>query len=188
MKKIALFVLLILFWPIPATNGTLKNKKVLEVCDSQRIIMLKNESGNIIGNWIAAVPKIKPKLPITGRVTEIIIYPEWYPSREARNEAIRRGGSGIPKRVKPKHFLNSMGDAKFIIVFDSRWVSNDMRIHGTNDVERVGKRDTKECICMKNENIFELISMITGLDMNSLKNSRPNTRIRIKNLYYKYTE
>jgi len=103
-----------------------------------------------------ALPEFTPVLPVHAEVVMIIRNPWWYPTAKTRQEL------HVPQAVSPENPQNEMGKCKFTLHFLSGCMNSLVRIHGTNHPASIGKRVTRGCIRMKNEDILKLADLIDG--------------------------
>jgi len=97
-------------------------------------------------------------LPLTGEVKKIQINPWWYPTAGTRTAYFKKNGEVLPAVIEPGNPKNAMGKAKIEFQFEN--LNLPIRIHGTNDPSSIGKRITRGCIRMQNEDILSLIKII----------------------------
>lgn len=107
-------------------------------------------------------------LPLIGEVKRIEFNPWWYPTKATRITYLQKKGIDLPNAVPPGDPKNAMGKAKITIVFEKFGIP--IRIHGTNDPSSIGKRISRGCIRMYNENVLELTKIV--------KNSKTKIIIR----------
>ncbi len=100
-------------------------------------------------------------LPLIGKVKKIEINPWWYPTEKTRIAYLKKKGTELPSVLKPDDLRNAMGKAKIIINFEN--FETPIRIHGTNDPSSIGKRVSRGCIRMHNEDIEKMAQTIQGL-------------------------
>lgn len=115
-----------------------------------------------LATFPVALPRVTPKLPVLGEVERVIIDPIWWPTKPTRNyyKAVRN--MELPEIIRPGDPRNAMGKAVIKIKFLSGDINNAVVIHGTNDLSSIGKRISRGCIRMKNDDILKLIELIKG--------------------------
>ena len=126
---------------------------------SEKKIYLSSKGSDIVAYPIA-VPKHKYHLPIVGELVKIEINPFWYPTPKTRAAYLKKKGIELPAVIKPfnQDSRNAMGKAKLVIKFDRP--VDPIRIHGTNEPNSIGKKITRGCIRLQNQDILELASTI----------------------------
>ncbi len=132
------------------------------VIDFSDISLCLFDGDKPVASYPVALPRVTPKLPATGRVVRVIKDPVWYPTESTRRYYFRKKGVELPQRIEPGSKLNAMGQAKLIIVFESGDINHAVRVHGTNDPTSIGKRVSRGCIRMRNEDILALSSLISA--------------------------
>jgi lipoprotein-anchoring transpeptidase ErfK/SrfK len=123
---------------------------------------LSRDFGEILKNFPVALPKVRPRLPIEGRVEKTEREPWWAPTAGTREAYFNKFGVELPKIISPNDQRNAMGKGKVKIIFNDKKVDKTIRIHGTNDEKSIGMRVSRGCIRLRNEDILSLISAIEG--------------------------
>lgn len=100
-------------------------------------------------------------LPLIGEVSKIIYNPVWYPTEATRRDYFARKGVELPRIVRADDPRNALGKVNFIIKFQG--FTGLIRIHGTNEPESIGKKITRGCIRLYNEDAVELAEIIRGI-------------------------
>lgn len=156
LTKIIIIVWLILCL---TPKETMAENYLIRVSFSEfQLSVIKN--GTKIKNFLVALPKITPKLPIRGYLIKIEKNPYWYPTTETRKCYLTANKVELPVIVKPGDPRNAMGAVKIIIFLKTAGVDQNVRIHGTNDRESIGKRASRGCIRMLNEDILIMVKII----------------------------
>jgi lipoprotein-anchoring transpeptidase ErfK/SrfK len=140
-----------------------ENNYVITVNFKEFKLSLTDEKGRELKNYPVALPNpsATPKnLPIRGKVLRIEKDPYWYPTESIREYYWKTKNVNLPKVIPPNSSLNAMGKAKIIMKFEEGKINEPIRIHGTNDPTSIGKRVSRGCIRMRNEDILDLISII----------------------------
>lgn len=138
---------------------------LLEVRISERILVLhemnqgETEEAERFPVAVPAYTGYLP-LPLTGEVKRIQINPWWYPTPGTRAAYLKKNEEELPAVIEPGNPKNALGEAKIEIDFEN--FNLPIRIHGTNDPDSIGKRITRGCIRMRNEDILSLIKIIRG--------------------------
>lgn len=162
MKKIilaSLFLLLILF--VVGAHVDAQEKKIHYIrvnLTDIKLVLFENEKQIAVYD-IAAPKRNWYQLPLEGQLKEIITRPNWYPTVATRKHYFVKKGVELPEFVGYGDPRNAMGAAKLIIQFNGDRVAT-IRIHGTNDPASIGKRISRGCIRMRNEDILDLIEKI----------------------------
>jgi lipoprotein-anchoring transpeptidase ErfK/SrfK len=143
-------------------DGDQKYRYVLVVDISTRQISLL-ENGNKLFVYPVGVPKYvfyKDKLPAVGELVRIEMSPIWYPTQKTRDAYFKKKGVELPEIVGPfeRDPRNAMGKVKFVVKFNR--LMDTIRIHGTNEPGSIGKKISRGCIRMHNENILDLADTI----------------------------
>mgnify|MGYP001108509699 CR=1 FL=1 len=126
------------------------------------------ENSKVIRSYKIAVPKNSYVGVIRGEVYQVIIDPVWIPTEKTRADLARKGIK-LPRVVSPYIIdkRNALGKAALKIQFDRESLKRYpyliyVLIHGTNDPESIGKKITRGCIRMYNEDILEMIGIISN--------------------------
>ena len=113
--------------------------------------------------FAVGLPRYKfRKMPIKGRVIGIEKNPCWVPTEGVRAYYRKKYKIELPDYMGSDHPGNPMGAAKILIAFDDKKICQSIRIHGTEDTESIGERQSPGCIRMRNEDILTLIKFISG--------------------------
>ncbi|HRY76984.1 MAG TPA: L,D-transpeptidase [Candidatus Paceibacterota bacterium] len=99
-------------------------------------------------------------LPLIGTVTKIEINPAWYPTSATRSAYLKKYGKELPAVIRAGDPRNAMGKAQLVIAYTNKSFHLPIRIHGNNDRASIGKKATRGCIRMLNEDILTLIEII----------------------------
>jgi hypothetical protein len=128
-----------------------------------------------VRNYPVVLPKsqvsYQRRLPIFGDVDFIEYDPWWYPTALTRSAYHNSYGVELPKvlspigveGVPPGHPQNAMGLCKCHINFRSDYISPAVRIHGHAREEDLGRRLSRGCIRMRDQDILELASIVDNL-------------------------
>jgi lipoprotein-anchoring transpeptidase ErfK/SrfK len=143
----------------------------VEIRMSRNLLTLYEKRGDAEKTPVAEYPvgsaviglKTYPLGP--GRVTGIYFNPWWFPTPYSR-QVFRARGIELPSAVPPGHPLNYMGPFK--IALSHRTSKGAIyRIHGNNNLKRVGRRVTGGCFVMDNTDGLALARRITvGTEVN----------------------
>jgi lipoprotein-anchoring transpeptidase ErfK/SrfK len=160
-RHLALKITLAMFVLAPAESSAwFEGENHYEISiklSEKKLFLLKNDIE--IVSYPVAVPKSAfYKLPAEGELIRIEINPVWYPTEKTRAAYLKTKKMELPKVVSPKDPRNAMGAAKLIIGFNG--FKESIRIHGTNEPSSIGKRITRGCIRLRNEDILKLIDFI----------------------------
>lgn len=132
---------------------------LLKVKINEKILVLEKESQEIQRFPVAVPASSNPyPLPIFGEVKKIEFNPTWYPTAKTRTAYLKKKKILLPTIVKPGDPHNAMGKVKFIIEFKN--LKMPIRLHGTNNPNSIGKKITRNCIRMYNEDALELAELI----------------------------
>ncbi len=162
--KIILILLTNLFWissVFPQENfefliGVNFSEKKLYLID------LREENPQVISSYQSAVPSSNfYPLPLYGKIVAIELDPYWFPTEKTREAFRQKNGKELPRIIKPGDPLNAMGAVKFVIEWEGNF-NLPVVIHGTNQVESIGKKVTRGCVRLKNEEILGMTKTITG--------------------------
>jgi len=136
---------------------------LIKVDFSEFKLIVSNANGTEIITFPVAIPKTTPKsIPIEGEIKHIERNPYWYPTEKTRADYLKNKKIILPRYLPPGHPKNAMGEVKFIINFKTSGINPVIRIHGTNDPSSIGKRITRGCIRLKNEDALYLADIIEG--------------------------
>ena len=103
-----------------------------------------------------ALPAHTPILPAHAEVVAITRNPWWYPTTKTQREG------HVPPAVPPGSRINAMGKCKLTLRFISGRMNPLVRIHGTNHPDSIGKRVSRGCIRMHNDDVLALADIIDG--------------------------
>ncbi|MEK7581812.1 MAG: L,D-transpeptidase [Patescibacteria group bacterium] len=120
------------------------------------------DEGKEVASFSVALPRVNPKLPITGRVEGVEENPYWAPTKATREYYFKKSGVELPELIRPGDPRNAMGNVKIRIAFNEARVNQTIRIHGTNQEESIGRRVSRGCIRMRNDDIKKLSEIIRG--------------------------
>ena len=166
MTKILLISFLVVLFVLKV--GKAQNVEyVIKVELDELKLYLLDRSHNVLKVYPVAGPKFRayPR-PLVGRVEKIEINPVWYPTEKTRADFLKKGKK-LPKVVPPGP-ENPLGVAKLKIKW-SNW-DEPIMIHGTNEPQTIGKRVSRGCIRMTNEDILELSQLIKGKEVKVIIN------------------
>lgn len=149
---------------IPTSQATAQEYQYVIAVDivqrSLSLLVIKNGTENEIKKYPIAVPindYIYPLISI-GDVIKIEFNPFWYPTEGTREAYFKKYGVELPAIIKPDDPRNAMGKVKIFVRLNS--VNMPIRIHGTNDQSSIGKKITRGCIRLLNEDVIELAKNI----------------------------
>ncbi len=150
-------VIFVLFFVVANISWAGENYIIKINIEKRKLTLL--HSNRTLKSYLIAVPKSNYySLPIKGLIKKIVDHPYWIPTQNTREDYKKRGII-LPKVVPPGP-NNPLGRVAFYI----RFIENDPKmpilIHGTNKPESIGKRITRGCIRMHNEDIIKLASII----------------------------
>lgn len=133
---------------------------LLVVKIDERMLILKDNKGREIRRFPVAVPKSKKyySLPLIGKLERIEFNPSWRPTLQTRVAYLKKKGVALPDFVKSNDPLNAMGKVKIVINFTN--LKEPIRIHGTNDPKSIGRRVSRGCIRMHNQDALDLAKII----------------------------
>lgn len=137
-------------------SQSLSNGLLIKV-DLKKLELYLIDSNKIIATYPVAGPKFgKYSYILVGRVRKIELNPTWYPTEKTRQDFARKG-KYLPPSVPPG-IQNPLG----IAIIRIEWFNykDPIAIHGTNDPKSIGKRISRGCIRMYNQDILKLISFI----------------------------
>lgn len=160
LKILIILTVLMISWPLSAEE---KSEYLLIVDISKRnlTIYLTEDGETEIASYLIAVPKNDwLPLPLIGEVKKTELNPLWYPTKKTRIAYLNKNGVELPEIIKPGDQKNAMGLAKIVVEFEN--FKTPIRIHGTNDPSSIGKRVSRGCIRMHNNQILELVEIIKG--------------------------
>lgn len=120
------------------------------------------EDGEVIGEFPVALPRKSPQLPAEGEVVRVEENPIWYPTKATQAYYLKKKKVVLPDVLFPGDPRNAMGEVKLVIKFTSGEIDPVVRIHGTNDPASIGKRISRGCIRMRNEDIKLLAYLMKG--------------------------
>lgn len=126
----------------------------------QRIMILMDNKGKEISRYPIAVPALKKPypLPLIGTLKRIEFNPVWHPTLKTRAAYLKKKGVILPDFIKPNDPQNAMGKVKFVMEFID--LKEPIRIHGTNDPKSIGKRVSRGCIRMYNNDALSLAKIL----------------------------
>lgn len=139
---------------------------LIKVKISELKLYLIEYKGDILKIYPIAGPRFgKYRYPLVGFVKGVEINPYWYPTEKTRRDAWKQG-KRLPKVVSPGP-NNPLGIAMIKINWEN-W-GEPVAIHGTNDPSSIGKRVTRGCIRLRNNDILELIRLIKRMGGGKIK-------------------
>ena len=167
---IGMLIVFALVLPLQAKENKDDYLLIVNIYERTLILYKSNVDGNReLKRYPVAVPTNDwLPLPLIGKVKRIEFDPWWYPTEKTRIAYFKRYQIELPKIVGPGDSKNGLGKAKIIIIFKNFDIP--IRIHGASNPETIGKRASRGCIRMYNEDVLNLAGII--------KNSR--TKVIIK--------
>ena len=170
IKKLVVIYLFLSFLLSPF-NSEAKEAKSFEyeilIKQSERKLFLL-ENSKIIRSYKVAVPKYPYVGVIRGEVYKAIMDPVWIPTEKTKADLVRKG-INLPRVVSPYIIdkRNPLGKAALRIRFNNESLRRYpylkyVLIHGTNSPASIGQRVTRGCFRMYNEDILQLIDIISG--------------------------
>lgn len=109
------------------------------------------------------LPRYKFKnMPQKGRIVRIEKNPSWVPTENTKKYYKEEYKIDLPDFIGPGEPANPMGAAKIIIDFNDKRMPKTVTIHGTEDLESIGRRQSLGCIRMTNKDILDLVKFISG--------------------------
>ncbi len=136
---------------------------------------IKDGIENEIKKYPVAVPASDHIFPpiLIGDIIKIEFNPIWYPTEGTRESYFRRRGIELPTAIGPDDPRNAMGKVKIFVRFDG--INMPIRIHGTNVPSSIGKKISRGCIRLLNEDAVELAKIIQNTKTKVVfKNSTPD--------------
>lgn len=128
---------------------------LLSVNVKEKILILHDGAGQELQRYAIAVPKNNwLPLPLAGKIKRIEMDPWWRPTEATKIAYLEKKGVELPDVVPPNDPQNAMGKVKIVIEFEK--FAEPIRIHGTNEPSSIGKRISRGCIRMRNEDIVAL--------------------------------
>ena len=125
-----------------------------------KLVLMANDGTS--QEYVVATPTTTPKsLPVEATVRSVQINPSWNPTAPTREAYLRRTNMELPISIKPGDPRNAMGRG---IIRLNYLVPGSMDpnvvIHGTNDEKSIGKKVSRGCIRMHNDDIEKIIRII----------------------------
>jgi lipoprotein-anchoring transpeptidase ErfK/SrfK len=165
MKRLLLVAIVTLFtvsgsaaWALPQEAIDLHYEYTLHVNFSNATLsVLDAHSGATIERFSVTLPRFMPKLPIYGKVQQIDDNAFWWPTKRMRNE-----DPSLKVQYAPDDPGNAMEGRKIIIDYFSAHANQWWRIHGEDDLEKIGKRRSSGCIRLYNPEWDTLADIIRG--------------------------
>jgi lipoprotein-anchoring transpeptidase ErfK/SrfK len=122
------------------------------------------QQNQIIASFDAATPQITPKnLPVEALVAGVEKNPGWHPTEGTREAYRNKKGIDLPEFLPPGDARNAMGKGlirlNFIVPGS---MDSNVVIHGTNEEKMIGKKISRGCIRLRNNDIETLIDWIKG--------------------------
>ena len=154
-------IITLLFMPAPASSEE-DAEYLIKVSFSKIKLFLFDKDGNELASLSVALPRVSPKLPVEGEVKAVQTNPFWYPTEPTRKYYLKKYKKDLPQVVGPGDPRNAMGAVKIIIFFETPGINQTIRLHGTNDESSIGKRVSRGCIRMSDQDGLYLASVITG--------------------------
>lgn len=152
--------LIFLFLVIPSI--AYGNQYLIQVDFRSAELKVLNDEGVIVALYPVALPKKIPKLPQKGQVLRVERNPYWAPTKLTRIAYFRKTGTELPPLVRSGDRRNAMGKVKIYIKWEGKNIDKNVRIHGTNEPRSIGRRVSRGCIRMRNEDIENLARIIDG--------------------------
>jgi len=161
--KICLFLWFILIFAAFCCSKALAGDCLIKV-DFARAKLIVSESGKKEKKvFPVGLPRYKFKnMPQRGRVLRIEKNPSWVPTEDIKKYYKEKRKIDLPDFVGPGEPANPMGAAKIIVEFKDKEMPKAIRIHGTEDLESIGQRQSLGCIRMTNKDILALVKFISG--------------------------
>lgn len=132
---------------------------LLTVSIKGRTLVIYDNAGQELQRYAIAVPKNDwLPLPLFGKVKKIEMNPWWRPTEATKIAYLEKKGVELSPVVPPNDPQNAMGKVKIVIEFEK--FTEPIRIHGTNEPGSIGKRISRGCIRMRNEDIVALASIL----------------------------
>lgn len=157
--KILFWLAMINFFPVSAWAA---DEFLLAANIKEKILVIYDGNRNELRRYSIAVPQNDwLPLPLRGEVKKIEVNPWWRPTKATRTAYLKKKGVELPEIVPSDDPRNGMGKVKIVIAFEN--FNAPIRIHGTNDPASIGKRISRGCIRMRNEDILALATIIKGL-------------------------
>lgn len=151
-----IFVLAFTTTALSAQTADGKNYYKILVSFSERKLFLLRD-GTTIASYPVAVPRSNfYRLPAKGELVRIEINPFWYPTERTRAAYFKTNQRELPRVISPGDPRNAMGAVKLSIGL------GPIKIHGTNNPSSIGRRATRGCIRLHNEDILRLVNLIKG--------------------------
>jgi len=157
----SLIILLAMFFIIILPSKALAEVRIIKIIFSEFKLVLLDEKNYELAVFPIALPKRTPKiLPIEGEILKVVKKPFWFPTRKTREAYLKKKKIVLPEKINPGDPRNAMGMAKIIIIFKTSGIDPAIRIHGTYDESSIGKRISRGCIRLRNEDILKLAEYI----------------------------
>jgi lipoprotein-anchoring transpeptidase ErfK/SrfK len=102
---------------------------------------------------------MKKKNKARAHILAIQLKPDWTPGEKTKEKARKRGEE--LDDYYPRGSKNAMGAAKISLEIEG-FGRTDIRIHGTSNLNSLGKNQSNGCSRMLNKNILALIKSIGG--------------------------
>jgi lipoprotein-anchoring transpeptidase ErfK/SrfK len=161
--KICLLVLLALVFTAFGCSEALAGGCLIKVDFARAKIVVSEYGKKQKEVFPVGLPRYKFKnMPQRGRVVRIERNPSWVPTKNIKKYYREKYKIDLPDFIGPGEPANPMGAAKIIIEFEDRGMFKAVRIHGTNDLESIGRRQSLGCIRMINKDILALVKFISG--------------------------
>lgn len=115
--------------------------------------------GEVSATYTVAVarPSEKLRLPVEGKATQVWLHAPWYPTQLSREAyAKQHKGEVLPAMVPYGDPRNQMGVGKILLVFPPDWTTKPLRIHGTTELDSIGKRMSSGCVRMFDSDLVDL--------------------------------
>jgi lipoprotein-anchoring transpeptidase ErfK/SrfK len=145
-----------------APAGAEGNHLFIRVSFRDATLTLRTSDAAALAQFPVAIPRHLPTQPIEGVVQSVIRDPWWYPTDKTRAAYFKKHGAELPEKIPPGDPQNAMGVGKIVINFNTSEANQTIRIHGTNDPDSIGKRITRGCIRLRNEDWLALAALISG--------------------------
>lgn len=148
---------------IPSELGATENTTLSISLSERKLYIFENEQRVGVKSYAIGVPRGDYyQLPLTGKLIEIQINPFWQPTKSTRSDYLKKKKIELPDIVLPGHPKNAMGKVKFIFDFDQK-IKDPIRLHGTNEQDSIGRRVSRGCIRMKNNEALEVAEILLNL-------------------------
>lgn len=148
-------IFLLIFFNLKEEVGAQTEIFIKVNISERKMFVIKNDT--ILKVYPVAVPRDNYyPLPLKGKIVGAILNPWWFPTEKTRIDYFKKKKILLPKAVPPGPH-NPMGKVKFLLQTNFR---EPIRIHGTDQPGSIGKKITRGCIRLKNEDALELYEFL----------------------------